>query len=84
MTKKSIKTLCPFKGTSFIVIILHRVIFGLTLGQGLGKPIKEEKNKNGQSRNRNSDTSEISRGVCSVDPSDEENKDIIKNAKAKV
>ena len=36
-----------------------QITYGLTLGQELEKPLKEEKNKNGQSRNRNSNTPEI-------------------------
>ena len=48
------------------------------------KPLKEGKNKNGQSRNRNSNTPEILRGIYSIDPSDEEYKDIIKSARRKL
>ena len=37
-----------------------QITCGLKLGQELEKPLKEEKNKNGQSRNRYSNTPEIS------------------------
>ena len=36
-----------------------QITYGLTLGRELGKPLKEEKNNNGQSRNPNSNMPEI-------------------------
>ena len=35
-----------------------QITYGMTLGQELKKPLREKKNKNGQSRNRNSNTPE--------------------------
>ena len=60
-----------------------QITCGLTLRQELEKPLREEKNKNGQSRNWNSNTLE-NWGVYSIDPSDEENKDIVRNARRKL
>ena len=47
----------------------------------MGKPLIEEENKNGQSVNQKLDYARNWMRNYSVDPSDEEYKDIIKNAR---
>ena len=59
-------------------------MYCLTYGPKLGKPLTREKNKNGQTRSRNSIMLDGMRGIYFIDPEDEEYKKTIKNAMRKL
>ena len=60
-----------------------QIMYGLTLGQELEKPLKEEKQAWAIEKPKLEYAKQL-RGIYSIDPNDEDSKDIIKNARRKL